>query len=642
MNDSADQDPGKDRPPGNSFKDKDQLKELRELLIGPFQTQLAQLQKRLDTPDLHASDVSRVLPEAIALRSSHDTKMEVALEPITEKAIRASIKKDRQVLVDALFPVMGPAIRRAIASAIQGMIQSFNQVLEHSLSVKGIKWRLEALRTRKQFAEVVLLHTLLYQVEQVFLIHKGTGIVLQHVVGKSIVTQNPDLISGMLTAIKDFVQDSFGGKKEEELETLRIGERNIWIEQGDQAFLAAVIRGNPPTGLQRVLNEALEEIHFKKREALVSFDGDTAGFEEVGYILDNCLQAQFKEKKRKRAYLPWFIVSILLILLFTWIYQIFYDHRRWSNFIADLRGEPGYVVTSYEKKSGKYYISGLRDPLTKDPLKLLQDEGLNPERVFFEWEPYYSDHPDYANKRIRDILKPPDSIRLEFKAGILHAEGSCLHAWLRDTRKLVALMPWVKGFQATEVVDIDKKLNPPETVTIGIEGTALTASGSASHQWITATRLLAAALPGITQFTEDHLIDLDLITLKNTREKIEQWVVLFKAGLNELLPGQEVSLKELSAEIERLISLTEIFAIRLHVEIIGHADSSGTEEQNLKLSSSRADAVLSIFVSKGIDADYFTAKGVGSKKLLRNEITEQDKAFNRCVTLKVNLPENLI
>ena len=642
MNDSADQDPGKDRPPDNFFKDEDQLKELRELLLGPFQTQLAQLQKRLDTPDLHASDVSRVLPEAIALRSSHDTKMEVALEPITEKAIRASIKKDRQVLVDALFPVMGPAIRRAIASTLQGMIQSFNQVLEYSLSLKGIKWRLEALRTRKQFAEVVLLHTLIYQVEQVFLIHKGTGLVLQHVVGKSIVTENPDLVSGMLTAIKDFVQDSFGGEKEEELETLRIGERNIWIEQGDQAFLAAVIRGNPPTGLQRVLNEALEEIHFKKREALVSFDGDTAGFEEVGYILDNCLQAQFKEKKRKRAYLPWFIISILLILIFTWIYQIFYDHRRWSNFIADLRGEPGYVVTSYEKKSGKYYISGLRDPLTKDPLKLLQDEGLNPERVFFEWEPYYSDYPDYANKRIRDILKPPDSIRLEFKAGILQAEGSCLHAWLRDTRKLVALMPWVKGFQATEVVNINKRLNPPETVTIRIDGTALTASGSASHQWITATRQLAAALPGITQFTENHLIDLDLITLKNTREKIEQWVVLFKAGLNELLPGQEVSIKEVSAEIERLISLTEIFGIRLQVEIIGHADSSGSEEQNFDLSNSRADAVLSTFVSKGIGADYFTAKGVGSKEPLRSEISEQDKAFNRCVTLKVNLPENLI
>ncbi|MGD8257885.1 MAG: OmpA family protein [Desulfobacterales bacterium] len=642
MNDSADQDPGKDRPPDNFFEDEDQLKELRELLLGPFQTQLTQLQKRLDTPDLHASDVSQVLPEAIALRSSHDTKMEVALEPITEKAIRASIKKDRQVLVDALFPVMGPAIRRAIASTIQGMIQSFNQVLEYSLSLKGIKWRLEALRTRKQFAEVVLLHTLIYQVEQVFLIHKGTGLVLQHVVGKSIVTQNPDLVSGMLTAIKDFVQDSFGGEKEEELETLRIGERNIWIEQGDQAFLAAVIRGNPPTGLQRVLNEALEEIHFKKREALVSFDGDAAGFEEVRYILDNCLQAQFKEKKRKRAYLPWFMISILLILIFIWIYQIFYDHRRWSNFIANLRGEPGYVVTSYEKKSGKHYISGLRDPLTKDPLELLQDEGLNPERVFFEWEPYYSDYPDYASKRIRDILKPPDSIRLEFKAGILQAEGSSLHAWLKDTRKLVALMPWVKGFQATAVVDINSKLNPPETVTIGIDGTALTASGSASHQWITAARQLAAALPGITQFTEDHLIDLDLITLKNTREKIERWVVLFKAGLNELLPGQEASIKEVSEEIERLIPLTEIFGIRLHVDIIGHADSSGSEEQNLDLSSSRADAVLSTFVSKGIDADYFTAKGIGSKEPLRNEITEQDRAFNRCVTLKVNLPENLL
>jgi OOP family OmpA-OmpF porin len=189
---------------------------------------------------------------------------------------------------------MGPAIRKAITSALQGMIQSFNQVLEHSFSLKGLKWRFEAMRTRKPFAEVVLLHTLVYQVEQVFLIHKDSGLVLQHVVGKSVIAQDPDLVSAMLTAIKDFVQDSFGGKKEESLETLRIGERNVWIEQGDNAFLAAVIRGNPPMDLQAVLREAIEEINFRQRDELESFDGDTTCFEEIRYILDNCLQAQFK------------------------------------------------------------------------------------------------------------------------------------------------------------------------------------------------------------------------------------------------------------------------------------------------------------------------------------------------------------
>ena len=301
MTDPLDQDNSAETLSGNLSADDDSLKRLRNLLLGPYRAQLAALQERLDTPELHADDVSKVLPEAIALRSSRDQKIALALESITAKAIIASIKKDRKILVDALFPVMGPAIRKAITSALQGMIQSFNQVLEHSLSLKGLRWRLEALRTRKSFAEVVLLHTLVYQVEQVYLIHKDTGLVLQHVVGQSVAAQDPDLVSGMLSAIKDFVQDSFGGTQEDNLETLRIGERNVWIEQGDRAFLAAVIRGNPPMDFQLVLRDALDAIQFKQRDALETFDGDAAPFEEIRYILDDCLQAQFKEQKRKKS-----------------------------------------------------------------------------------------------------------------------------------------------------------------------------------------------------------------------------------------------------------------------------------------------------------------------------------------------------
>ena len=84
-------------------------------MLGPLYLQITKLQERLDHP-LQADDVSRVLPEAIALRAARDKKIAVALEPITENAIKASIKRDRKILVDALFPVMRPAIRKAIAA----------------------------------------------------------------------------------------------------------------------------------------------------------------------------------------------------------------------------------------------------------------------------------------------------------------------------------------------------------------------------------------------------------------------------------------------------------------------------------------------------------------------------------------------
>ncbi|MDX1708069.1 MAG: hypothetical protein R3274_05675, partial [Desulfobacterales bacterium] len=405
MSDSTEEQSGKMESP-DAQQPQDALAELRELLLKPIQTQLDELQKRLDTPDLHAKDVSRVLPEAISLRSQRDKKIEMALEPITEKTIKSSIKKDRKALADALFPVMGPAIRRAIASAIQGMIQSFNQILEHSVSIKGLKWRLEALKTQKSFAEVLLLHTLIYQVEQVFLIHRETGLVLQHVVNKTVIADDPDLVSSMLTAIQDFVQDSFGGTAEETLETLRVGERSVWIEHGPHAFLAAVIRGNPPLDLQNILKDALEEVHFKHREAMVAFQGDTAPFENARYILEECLAAQFKKEKQKFAYGLWGVVALILLLLGGWSLNSYLNHRRWSQYISGLRDQPGIVITNVNKKDGKQHVYGLKDPLAPDPAEALKTSGLQPNQVLFHWEPYYSLLPEFANQRLRATLNP--------------------------------------------------------------------------------------------------------------------------------------------------------------------------------------------------------------------------------------------
>ncbi|UCF93050.1 MAG: hypothetical protein JSW39_02525, partial [Desulfobacterales bacterium] len=353
MNGSSSDDTTKQRHSEPPEPSGDSLDELRRLLLGPYQQQLADLQKRLDSRELQAGDLSRVLPEAIALRSPQDRELARALAPMIEQAIKTSIRKDRRFLVDAPFPVMGPAIRRAIAAAIQGMVQSFNQILESSLSVQGLKWRWEALRTRKSFGEVVLLHTLVYQVEQVFLIHKDSGLVLQHVVAKSVVAQNPDTVSAMLTAIKDFVQDSFGAQGGENLETVRVGERSLWIEQGSQAILAAVMRGNPPPDFHSVLREALAEIHFQKSEALEAFDGDTAAFEAIRNQLESCLQAQFKKAKPPKSAWGWILLAALIALIGTWSWHTYREHRRWANYVAGLHAEPGVVVTSIQKKSGK-------------------------------------------------------------------------------------------------------------------------------------------------------------------------------------------------------------------------------------------------------------------------------------------------
>ena len=585
-------DPTIHAPPKEVKKDdhsqaEDVWTELRNLLLGPEQVRLAKLQERLDNPRLHAKEVSRVLPEAIMLRASRDKQIAKALEPTIEETIKASVRKDPKSLGDALFPVMGPAIRKAISSAIFGMIQSFNQVIEQSFSIQGLKWRIEALKTRKPFAEVVLVHTLVYHVEQVFLIHRNTGLMLQHVVSKEVTAQDPDLVSGMLTAIQDFAEDSFGLGKGESLEALRIGgNRSVWVERGPQAILAVVIRGTPPVDYRLFLHDALDAIHLKQSDALDSFDGDNTPFEAIKSDLEVCLQSQFKGEEQKTSPLLWILLGTAILFIGIWSYQWLRDDKRWAHYVERLRDEPGIVVTATEKRSGKYYIFGLRDPLAADPMEILKEARLDPEEVTCRWEAYQALYPKFILIRAKQMLQPPETVSLNFKDGILYAAGDAPHKWIVEIVKIVR------------------------------------------------------AIPGIVQFQGDDLVGIDPGDIETTREQIQKEAILFRFNEAKIVPDQENALDDLISDIKKLLSLARILGKWARIEIVGHTDSIGSDEKNIGLSQKRADTVMSVLVSKGLKKEIFTAIGIGSKEPLKQEITEQDRTLNRSVTFQVVLGDN--
>ncbi|PON17607.1 hypothetical protein C2W62_12365 [Candidatus Entotheonella serta] len=242
--------------------------ELRQLLLEPEQKEMKRLENRLERwrPDLDG--LSRMLPEAFVRRPKPDPALGTALFPTIEEAFKRSVKKNPVALVEAIAPVMMPAIRKAIAQALQGMMQSLNQTLEHSISMRGLGWRWEAMRTGKPFAEVVLLHALIYRVEQVFLVHRETGLLLQHVAADTVEMQDPEAVPGMMTAIQDFVHDAFQVGDDETLETFQVGGLTVWVEQGPKAYLAVLVRGTPPQDIRETLQDTLARIHQEYNDPL--------------------------------------------------------------------------------------------------------------------------------------------------------------------------------------------------------------------------------------------------------------------------------------------------------------------------------------------------------------------------------------
>src|SRR5919198_75809 len=203
---------------------------------------------------------------------SDDAALVRALTPTVELAIRQSVRRDPQPLADAIFPVLGPAIRKAIAAAIGGLIESMNQAAELAFSLEAVRWRIEAWRTGRSFGEVVIAHRLRYSVEQLFLIQQDSGILLAHVARSDTVA--PDVVAGMLTAIHEFVRESFNLERTDSLRTLQAGGLTVLVEQGPVAVLAAVIRGYAPHAAAVRLQELTESLHNDFGDALANPDQD--------------------------------------------------------------------------------------------------------------------------------------------------------------------------------------------------------------------------------------------------------------------------------------------------------------------------------------------------------------------------------
>ena len=560
------------------------LDELRSILVEPEQRELQELRHRLDDPLIRAEELSQSLPDAFALSTARTDKIARALQPTIDATIKASVRKNPKALADALFPVLGPGIRKAITATIRGMIQSLNHVLNQSCSIQGIKWRFEAYRTHKTFAEIVLLHTLVFRVDRVFTIHPETGVVLLHAHSMTATVQDPDLVSGMLTAIQDFVKDSFQSTSDSDLDALRVGpDQSVWIDRGPHVYLAAVIQGTPPMSLRDVFREALTDFNEKFGRTLENFDGDTGVFELYKDTLEDCLV--YKEREKKRSVSPFLLLipALLLILIGINAVYSYQQHQRWNEYLDKLTSEPGIVVTNARKVDDRYVVTGLKDPLAKDPISLMNATGLTPDEVYFRWQPYYALNSAIVLSRAKLILHPPESVQISMKNNVLTAEGR------------------------------------------------------ADHQWILTFRATAPSIPGITGINDGKLVDQDLIKLTQLRERLEKFNIYFPLAESSFQEGQEKTLTEVLDTIKEIQKVQKTLHYQVSIIITGHTDTTGTAQFNLRLSRERAKQILLYLAGHHVDTRHITTIGAGGKAIDTNSVQTDAEPLHRVVTFKTEL-----
>jgi OOP family OmpA-OmpF porin len=563
------------------------LAELRELILGAERRRLRELERRLDAASVTPAQLADLLPEAIARRARLDGQLARALAPTIEGAIGESVRRNPREIATAIFPVLGPAIRKAIAEALAGLVASINRTIEHSVSPRGIRWRIEAWRTGIPFAQIVLKHALVYRVEQVFLIHAETGLLLAHASAPDLPPGDGDLISGMLTAIRDFVADSFAPEREAGgLRRFCVGELTVMVEQGPRALMAAVVRGEAPDTLLARLQNALEAVHLQFARELAVFDGDAAPFAPARPRLAECLETVVATdppdgRRGRAAWLPWVAVAALLVLAIAWL--AVRAERRWTRAVAALESAPGIVLARAERGGGRWRFTGLRDPDAAAPAAILAAAGVDTEGVAQRWEPFVSLQPAMVLARARHRLAPPAGLRMTLAADTLRLHGSAPIDWLAATARLAALPAGVSALDPSGVT--------PETP------------------------------PALARLRAD----------------VEGQRILFDVGSARLGRSARAGVGQAAGAYARLAAAAESLGVRTTLELIGRTDPTGSDATNQALSRLRAEAVLAELSARGVPAGGARVSGVGTARPLAAADSAGEARINRSVSFGVRL-----
>ncbi len=390
----------------------DRLNTLRHLLLNPEQEKQTELEAQVNALELRVhdrnqrlKDVSEVVPEAIKLRQEQDDSLGEIIKPAVEAAVKNSVKGDPNAMAEALFPIVGPVVRKAIAAALSGKLNE------------------EA-----------------YLLEQVFLIHKETGLLLTHEVAAEIAAQDGDMVSGMLTAIQDFVHDAFAAQAHDGLSTMRVGNVNVLIEWGPKAVAAAVVRGSPPESLRERLLMLLERIHQNQNDTLENYQGDSSAFEGLS-LLESLLAEKKTQKRLSTPLIALMFISVTSIALFS-IWLI--DFLQWRSYLNILSSEPGIIITSEYKRFRTFHISGLKDPLASNPAELLSSTKLESKRVVMNWQAYYALDSDIILARANQRLVPPLGVDLRLDGTVLIFPTHAPPKWLKKAQEQALFIPGIE------------------------------------------------------------------------------------------------------------------------------------------------------------------------------------------------------
>lgn len=264
----------------NELQLKQQLNKLRTELV--------------DREEIYRDEVRRIHDIFLVKEEVLET-----VKPEIPGFVQTSIKESKEEMIDAIYPIMGSLVVRSVSESMRELARNIDERMRTTFNFGMVTQRLRARATGVSEVDMAIRQSLPFRVDELFLVHTETGILLQYLARKfdkatgaeSFVTESEDseVISGMLTAFQDFVEDAFGQDDQASLDEFQYGQKQVLIKPGRHIYVAVIIQGIAPQGFRGAVSDHVYKIEREYVDDLRGFDGNTSVFDDVAVLLKSIM-----------------------------------------------------------------------------------------------------------------------------------------------------------------------------------------------------------------------------------------------------------------------------------------------------------------------------------------------------------------
>ena len=245
----------------SNFSNDELMKKLKMILLKEDREELDKLKAVIHNREQLSEKVGPIIEERLDfLRQNFPEEYKGVIDRLIEEKLKSS----QAQIIDAIYPAMGKMIKKYINHQFIVFKESVDSKVKNSFSVKGFMKRMKDKFNGVDEGEVLMRELSRASKDEIYVIQRDSGLLIGH--ASLIESDDKEVVAGMFTAIKSFVEDAFK-KGQENLGAIDGDNYTIQIENFNTYYIAIVMSGKLSIAEKEVLSNdiltfAEEELSF--------------------------------------------------------------------------------------------------------------------------------------------------------------------------------------------------------------------------------------------------------------------------------------------------------------------------------------------------------------------------------------------